>query len=281
MVVKANQTRTLVRGHDYQDRELGQIVLRAEKEDRMVERPPTDEVARQLRRVVHSLVAQRLIAGRNKSGLNNDKINQLMHSLYLERKREAKAWTFTNAVSKRIAFLPDEEEVEMLSQILNLSPEHIGLHLKVIPWAMEDQKAEHEERRRKSDAKKDPATKTQGPKTKESTTKSAPPVPAPKLSEKADASSPQETKKIPNSISAGDLKISHQGEQIHVHGKVWCDRRVAQRLRMIVPLKLLEQARGDNPWAYEIKGPVHNYQLYNLMHVLYGAPRVLQVQLDE
>ena len=81
-------------------------------------------------------------------------------------------------------------------------------------------------------------------------------------------------------MSAGDLKISHEGGRIHVHGKVWCDRKTAQQLRMIVPLKLLQQAHGDNPWSYEMKGPVHDYQLYNLMHVLYGAPRVLQVQLD-
>lgn len=49
---------------------------------------------------------------------------------------------------------------------------------------------------------------------------------------------------------------------------------------MIVPLKLIQQAHGDNPWCYEMKGQVHDYQLYNLMHVLYGAPRVLQVELD-
>ena len=110
-------------------------------------------------------------------------------------------------------------------------------------------------------------------------------TPTAPASQQASASSvPTKTQQHPQGpatqMSAGDLKISHEGGRIHVHGKVWCDRKTAQQLRMIVPLKLLQQAHGDNPWSYEMKGPVHDYQLYNLMHVLYGAPRVLQVQLD-
>ena len=76
------QTRAIVPGQDYDDREIAQIVLRSEKEDRTIDRPARAAVAKQIRRVVHSLVAERLIEARNRSGINNDRINALMHSLY-------------------------------------------------------------------------------------------------------------------------------------------------------------------------------------------------------
>jgi len=259
------QTRTIIPGQDHDDRELMQIVLHSEKEGRIVDRPARAPVARQLRRVVHSIVAQRLIEARNRSGINNERINALMHSLYLERRRDPKGWAFSNSVAKKNTYLPDEEEVEMLASILPVDIADISIHLKVVPWALEDQKAEHDERRRKENARRNPIQ------TKEPTMTTTTSAPRP-----TDVPSPSGRART----SAGDLKISHNSDGIHVHGKVWCDRHVAQRLRMIVPLKLIQQAHGDNPWCYEMKGRVHDYQLYNLMHVLYGAPRVLKVELD-
>ena len=255
--------RAIVPGKDYEDREILQIVTRCEKEGRSLDRPADPVVAKQVRRLVHSLVAGRLIEARNRSGINNDRVNHLMHSLYLERRRDPKTWAFSNAVGKRNTYLPDEEETQMLASILPVDAAEIGMHLAVIPWAMEDQRKEHDERRRRKDARSSPARKGDQMKNIEETAAPAPPA----TMENARA-------------SAGDLKISHNGQGIHVHGKVWCDRRVAQKLRMVVPLRLIQQAHGDNPWCYEMKGQVHDYQLYNLMHVLYGAPRVLEVELD-
>ena len=260
---EVQQTRAIVPGQDYDDRELAQIVTRSEKEGRTINRPSKDAVAKQLRRVVHSLLAGRLIEARNRSGMNNDAINARMHSLYLERRREPKGWAFSNAVAKKSPYLPDEEEIDMLASIIPIDRISATFHLRVLPWAMNDQRSEHEERRRKEEARKMPAQKTAGP---------------PPHEKQVDAQPPR---RLPDAqASAGDLKISHNEKGIHVHGKVWCDRHVAQRLRMVVPLKLIQQAHGDNPWCYEMKGQVHDYQLYNLMHVLYGAPRVLQVELN-
>lgn len=258
------QTRAIVPGQDYDDREIAQIVLRSEKEDRTIDRPARAAVAKQIRRVVHSLVAERLIEARNRIGINNDRINALMHSLYLERRRDPKTWSFSNAVSRKSTHLPDEEEIEMLSTIIGVDARHASLHLRVIPWAMDDQRAEREARRKKEEARKMTTIQDSPPPHRDTTASPARPP--------AQVGAAQ--------ASAGDLKISHNEKGIHVHGKVWCDRHVAQRLRMIVPLKLIQQAHGDNPWCYEMKGQVHDYQLYNLMHVLYGAPRVLQVELD-
>lgn len=148
------QTRAIVPGQDYDDREIAQIVLRSEKEDRTIDRPARAAVAKQIRRVVHSLVAERLIEARNRSGINNDRINALMHSLYLERRRDPKTWSFSNAVSRKSTHLPDEEEIEMLSTIIGVDARHASLHLRVIPWAMDDQRAEREARRKKEEARK-------------------------------------------------------------------------------------------------------------------------------
>jgi len=258
------ETRAIVPGHDYNDREIMQIIARCENQDRSIQQPTGSAVAKQIRRVVHGIVAERLIEARNRSGINNDRINALMHSLYLERKRDPKAWAFSNAVGKKNTYLPDEEEIDMLSTIIPIDKKLISLHLRIIPWAMDVQRAEHEQRRRKEEARKMTTSRdTPTPHVDRTATPMRPPA------------------QIENAqASAGDLKISHNEKGIHVHGKVWCNRHVAQRLRMIVPLKLIQQAHGDNPWCYEMKGQVHDYQLYNLMHVLYGAPRVLQVELD-
>tara|TARA_B100000929_G_scaffold167806_1_gene132915 strand:+ start:284 stop:1087 length:804 start_codon:yes stop_codon:yes gene_type:complete len=267
-MIESNTLKVTAPAGEYSDTEARQLLLRCEQEHRFIEKPANAKVAKQLRRSAHAIVAERLLQARNRSGINNERINQAMHGLYLSRRREAKAWTFTNSVSTRLTYLPDWEEIEMLAEILPTTEEIIGLHLKVIPWALADQREEAKKRKGKDNP----------PMPKDLT----PTAPA---SQQASASSvPTKTQQHPQGpatqMSAGDLKISHEGGRIHVHGKVWCDRKTAQQLRMIVPLKLLQQAHGDNPWSYEMKGPVHDYQLYNLMHVLYGAPRVLQVQLD-
>lgn len=270
------------------------LVENAERRGYVIRKPANPHNLRLIKQAVHAVIAERLTEARNSSGLNNDKINRLMLDNYMRRKRQGKAWTFTNAMSSKTIYLADAEEVDMLAKILKVEPEKIGIHLAIIPWALADQQARRDAkrqtpvRRRKNDQL--PPRKAAPPERaeKDMQTQTTAPAPRPRQDSPPDhpapvraaprRPTPPEPKSIP--LHAGDLKITHSGDNVQVHGKVWCTLEVAQKLRMIVPLKLINQAKGDDPWCYEIGGPVHAYQLYNLMHVLYGAPRVTAVQMD-
>lgn len=259
-MAQTNTHRITAPAPSYTDDQLLDIIMRSEKEDRWIDRPHNNEVAKQLRRVTHKIIAARLISARNRSGLNNEKINVKMHNLYIERRRAGKNWAFTNLTSQKMSYLPDAEEIDMLCQILPIDPNALSVHIKVLPWALKEQADQAKSRR-----KKDVGTSVM-PESKSS------PV-------KKDASQ-YIAKEDDDYSSSGELKISHKGSDMIVTGGVWCDKAVVQKLRMIVPLKLVKQGLGNDKSFYEIKGPVHAYQLYNLMHILYGAPRVLDVDLS-
>lgn len=248
-MILPNETRVVAPGGEYTDDELRNLILRCDSEGRRLERPSDDRTSRQLVRVMHGMVADRLTQARNHAGMPNDEINQAMHASYLERGLEPKAWTYSNAISPRLTYLPEAIETEMLAEILKADEARLGLHLRIIPWALEDQEKRRGARRERTEQKIERRiAENDGP--------------------------------SPATIVSGDLKISQDGEGLSVWGKVWCDKATAQKLRMMVPLRLLQQAHGDRPWSYEIKGRVHDWQLYMLMHVLYGTPRVLQVELE-
>jgi hypothetical protein len=182
-------------------------------------------------------------------------------------------------MSPRTTYFPDAEEVEMLAGILGVSMESIGVHITLIPWIIEDQNARREVRNktRTTSQRIKSADKNVQASTVDASTNTV-------SQEKSFAkqSKPVQSERMQNieAINISDIKISHSGGNIRVHGKIWCTIDVAQKLRMIVPLKLINQAKGNEPWCYDINGPVHAYQLYNLMHVIYGAPRVTAVQMD-
>ena len=259
--------------------EAKKFVENAEKRGYVIKRPQNPHNLRVIIQAVHALVTDRLIAARNQSKLNNDKINRMMVDQYMLRKRRGKAWTFTNAISPRTSYFPDEEEVEMLAKILNVSSENIGIHLNLVPWIIDDQNARREVRNktRTTSRRLKSADKNVHNCTVNTGTNTV-------SQEKyfAKKSNPVQSERMQNieAINVSDIKISHNGGNIRVHGKIWCTLDVAQKLRMIVPLKLINQAKGNEPWCYDINGPVHAYQLYNLMHVIYGAPRVTAVQMD-
>lgn len=259
------------------------LLMDCESKGRSIRRPDTEAMALLLRREAHAIIANRLTLARNRSRLNNDKINRLMHNKYLERGRIGKGWTFTNALNKRNAVLLDDEEVEMLSQILAIPEDQIALHLKVIPWALKDQKERQERRKKKTPAPKKKSAETithveadVGPSKAGRILTKKILIPASGVKSSEAQSRPVAPDQVP--LQGGDIKISHGKSGIRVTGKIWSDLATAQKLRMIVPLKLIHQAQHDDPWCYEINSPVFPYQLYNLMHVLYGAPRVLKVE---
>lgn len=270
--------------------EAKKVVEKAERQGYVIRKPANPHNLRLIKQAVHAIIAERLIQARNASRLNNDKINRMMVDHYIRRRRKGKAWTFTNALSERTIYLADEEEVEILSKILNVEKDHIGIHLTIIPWALADQQARRDAKPPRTRRKKNDQPTQQRSQPAPARSESdmhrtdGPPdySPPPPLSDPRSEVRPPRQKAPAEAIPlhAGDLKITHSGLNVHVHGKVWCSLEIAQKLRMIVPLKLINQAKGDDPWSYEINGPVHAYQLYNLMHVLYGAPRVTAVQMD-
>ena len=276
-------------GSGHSDEELQRLVIRCDNEGRTIERPKDPDTARHLRKVVHDIMANRLIGARNRSGINNNRINKAMHRLYMERRRDPRLWSFTNFVSDKISLLPDSEEIEMLAGVIPLDRTAAEMHLRVIPWAIEDQRDEARRRRKNKEARS-AAQRRVSQTISQSNTVQVAESAGLQNSTTSDIGSSSADQPIeppvyeaePFSMAeGGDIKISHHGGHIHLHGKIWCTRATAQKLRMIVPLKLLEQSRGDNPWSYEISGPVHDYQLYNLFHILYGTPRVLSVELPE
>lgn len=242
--------------------EIGTIILKAETERLVIDRPYNEATVKTVRKLIHILIAERLIRARNKTALNNDKINRLMLEGYVELGRNTKSWTFTNAVSSKMSYLPDKGEVIMLSEILGVSSNSIGPHLIIAPWLLDYQKEQNErpERRKKAPAKPSANESIQDHKIV-----------------RDDGEAPQAVMSVP--MNAGDIKISHSEKGIFVNGKIWCNNEVAERLKMIVPLNLIQQAKFNDPWCYEVKGQIHDYQLYNLMHVLYGSPRVLSVEM--
>jgi len=276
-MIEPHKTRVMAVTDHYNDKDIEELIMRSEKEQRMIEKPQNKVASKALRRIVHGVIAARLVSARNRSGLNNDKINRLMLEGYLDRRREGKAWSFTNALSPKTNTLLDSEEVEMLSRILNVEEAVIGMHLSVLPWAIQEQREERAEQRKKApraNRKAKPARVQNNKAANQSRT-------SPETTDRVDQAVNTQALNSPAIPQhAGDLKITHSGSSLHVHGKVWCDRSTAQKLRMIIPLKLINQARADDPWCYEMNGPVHSYQLYNLMHVLYATPRVLEVELE-
>lgn len=273
---------------------------KAEGAGTVITEPSSDQEVQVYREAANRIIADRLLTARNRSGLNNDKINRRMHAMYMERRREAKTWTFTNILSPRNMTLPDGEEVTMLSQILGIAEAPLEIHLRTMPWL--------KHRPSKKKARKDRAprkTASAGTDRPAPDRTAAAPISrdmSPRTDDgwiiderystgdyqdHGDLDAPQDhnedrqmgTRQNSSSAGAGELKISHDGDNLIVSGKIWCDKETAAKLRMIVPMRLINQERGDDPWCYEIRGQVHAYQLYNIMHVLYKAPQVLEVDI--
>ncbi len=278
-MITANTTRVIVPKVECSDKEMAAIIMSAERNDRCIEKPENPEAAKRIRRSLHKLVAERLIHARNRSSLNNDKINRAMMSEYILRKRNGKSWAFTNAISTKSSHLPDAEEIEMLSKIIGADEEHIGLHLKVAPWSIEDQQ---NQRRRKTQTRSqtDKTSNINSPTRNETSNQRVEHTmpSAPHDHPYQQGNGPMEPAQVPG--HAGDIKISHSNNNLHIHGKIWCSKKLAESLELIIPLKLIQAARHDDPSCYEISGRVHSYQLYNLMHLIYGSPRVISVQMD-
>lgn len=276
---------------------------KAEMQGLSVSEPKEDRDVICYRKAANRIIADRLLIARNRSGLNNDKINKRLHGMYMERNREAKGWTFTNILSPRNMSLPDGEEATMLSQILGIDEALLEIHMRTMPW-LSSRLPKRSARKRKASrtgtgtaARQSPAPVISA--SHPSTHSAPPPVTSPAndqwiVDEKystPDMHEASQSQNIPawedlpmpqdysDAKGAGDLKISHDGDNLVVSGKIWCDKETAAKLRMIVPMKLINQERGDNPWCYEIRGQVHAYQLYNIIHVLYKAPQVLKVDI--
>lgn len=278
--------------------DIRKVIISCEEKGQIIERPENSLQYRALTCAMNDILAGRLTDRRNITGLNNEKINSLMHGAYMERNRNPKAWTFTNILSSKTRYLPDSEEVEMLSNILRGDKELFSIHLKVTPWIEREEFRRREERRKRREQRQERRGRV-----------------AQKVSaiakEKTDAAEKNpaenreviettttvkmEKKKFPSALVAarpskvipkenttqGDIKISNEGDKIVISGKIWCDKKTAGLLRMIVPIKLIKQGAPNDLWSYEIYGPIHGYQLYNLAHVLYGTPKVLTVDLEK
>lgn len=279
-----------LKGDEFEDKTLKDIILKSEAQGRHILRPHDPEIAARLKKIVHGIVCERLEIARGKMHLSNDKINRILFQKYLDTEHKGKAWIYTNAVDRRKTYLLSPREVELIAEILDEPKVFFGLHLKVIPWSMEDQAADRKARR-----KTKPATpKVAKSKKSQAVNKlsQAAPLPPPEVYEAefenqisytppAPPKRPATKKPAPAPViptNASDLKISHSEGRIWINGKIWCDNNKADKLGMIVAMKLINQARHDQPWCYEITGEIYPYQLYGLMHVLYDLPKVVSVK---
>jgi len=279
-----------LKGNEFDYKTLKDIILKSEAQGRNILRPKEPEIAAQIRKIVHGIVSERLEIARGKMHLSNDKINRILFQKYLDTEHKGKAWIYTNAVDRRKTYLLSPREVELISEILDEPRAYFGLHLRVIPWAMEDQAADRKARR-----KTKPATpKVAKSKKSQAVNKlsQAAPLPPPEAYQSEFENSISYTPPAPPKkpavkkqaivreipTNASDLKISHSEGRIWINGKIWCNNSKADKLGMIVAMKLINQGRHDQPWCYEITGEIYPYQMYGLMHVLYDLPRVVSVK---
>ena len=265
------------------------ILRKAEASGTTVPEPAADTDVALYRRAANHIIADRLLTARNRSGLNNDKINRRLHSMYIERRREAKSWTFTNILNPRIMTLPDGEETSMLAEVLGIPETGLEIHLRTMPW-LKTRKSAPKRKSRPLSSRENANHPAQGVQEADQAPSnnwivdekySTPDALADHAPGETphDWEEPMETRQTNGYKGAGDLKISHDGDNLVISGKIWCDKETAAKLRMIVPMRLINQERGDDPWCYEVRGQVHAYQLYNIIHVLYGAPQVLKVDI--
>lgn len=284
-----------LKGDEFEDKTLKDVILKSEAQGRCILRPHNPEIAARIKKIVHGIVCERLEIARGKMHLSNDKINRILFQKYLDTEHKGKAWIYTNAVDRRKTYLLSSREVELIAEILDEPTAFLALHLRVIPWAMEDQAADRKARKKtRSTASRTTAAKPAKSKKSQAVNRlsQAAPLPPPEVYEAefenqmsytppAPSKKPTVRKQAPAPIiptNASDLKISHSEGRIWINGKIWCDNSKADKLGMIVAMKLINQARHDQPWCYEITGEIYPYQLYGLMHVLYDLPKVVSVK---
>lgn len=272
----------VLQGMNLDPKTIEDFVLNSEKHKRQIQKPQNKEDIKTLRKVVYNIISDRLIRARNRprSNLDNDKINRMMLDSYKRRKRPEKTWAFTNAISGQVSFL-DEEEVTMMAEILDINEDVISLHIKVIPWALEDQKKDRAARRARDANKRERQIRETAPTPNpyvpaENNTQNKKSDPAPVCANATPAVKQAEKRQAPYDV--GNINISHSDGVIHISGRIWCGKKEAFKLQMVLPLKLLTKGKKGDPDSYEVRTQVHPYQLYNIMHVLYGIPRVVAVE---
>lgn len=289
-------------------------IQNADKLGVIIPKPENPDDIAIYRKAANRIVADRLIRARNRTHLNNEKINKLLHAHYVRRGRNAKPWLFTNILNGKVMALPDGEETDMIAETLGIKAEILEIHLRTMPWVMEKKpKATTRVRNPRNatemrskaqtpemDARDESVDKRQAngrqwhadPYYTQNTT----PWPEPHQDgggrdtghevehDETGGAMPiaGEVRTTPSEeiTEAGTIKISHDGRRLQISGKLWCDRATASKLRLIVPITTIHHGRGAELSAYEVRGPIQPYQLYNLMHIVYGAPLVTAVDLE-
>jgi hypothetical protein len=288
----------IVLTENYTEDDLEKIILKAEQEGVQIERPESDEVAVMVSSKIHELLRNRYIGTRNKTSLNNDKINNRMHSLYMERRRNPKQWTYTNIVSPKTQYFPDSEEVEMMGSIIGGDLERLSFHLRIAPWVMRLQESRRTENRKKTPAtrsarkssRKSASTKTIS-KPLETTTSitvksndmtptaidvgpSGPrfdrqPRNTPKTEIRNNAPAPfRRGYGEDRTQNSGSFKTSYGPNGIFVQGKIWCDSATKQKLECIIPFSIYGHDRDKDMWSIVFDQAVSLHLLESLNKVM-------------